>query len=403
MVGLQLLFLFFVTFVEVAESQIPSFYDSRSIWKEHCSGFSIVQDQGNCSSCCAMALSSALSARECMRDKRNVVYSAEQIWDCAGPSSSATCATGSILDNLISALGRGIYSAKGLIKNNCSLYSDREASTGTCETSFRNCSADPDGPSQIEGSVFYDLTWFSGNPEFGAWAASRSMMSEILANGPVVSVISLTANELILFNSKTYLRNKTVFVPDVSNSTQIPPFRHCLMVYGWGQDTVTGLNYWLVQNSWGESWADGGTARILRGMNLLETEWRGVSTSPRPCIKGNLCLNISSINSKISSSSSVGDLFHNNMRQMSYQAYTLIGGGMSNFEILGITLGSSLFISTLIYLFVFPPPKRKSAKMLPPVYSGRPIQIGALPPVFSYYDNRAVGFSRDKRIVLGGF
>jgi cathepsin B len=354
--------LFWSCLMDVVVAQLPASYDSRSIWKQYCSGFSIIQNQGNCSSCCAMALSSAISARECMRDGRDIAYSAQQIWDCAGASASATCKDGSYLDSLIRSLGRGIHSSQSLIKGNCSVYSDRDVDTNKCKVSFDQCSVDPDGPSQIEGSVFYDLMWFSGNADFAAWTASKSMMTEIFTNGPVVTVISLTSDEYFRFNQESYLKNKRVLVPDsssINNNNSLQPsaiVRHCLMVYGWGQDEITGLNYWLVQNSWGESWGDGGTARILRGMNWLETEWRGVSTSPRPCIKGDKCLNLSSIIQKnISSSSEKKNILQfDNIKQMNYKIYTTTSsavlGGMSNLEIFSITMAVAFGISFLIYM-----------------------------------------------------
>ena len=361
--------------IQLVVAQLPASYDSRSLWKQHCSGFSIVQNQGNCSSCCAMALSSAISARECMRDGRDIAYSAEQIWDCAGASASATCSEGSYLDNLIRSLGRGAHSSQSLIKNNCSVYSDRDVDTSMCKISFDQCAPDADGPSQIEGSVFYDLMWFGGNPDFGAWTASKSMMTEIFTNGPVVTVISLTSAEFLLFNEESYLKNKRVLVPEQANISlpPLPIVRHCLMVYGWGQDEVTGLNYWLVQNSWGETWGDGGTARILRGMNWLETEWRGVSTSPRPCIKGDRCLNLSAINQKINnnsiSSEKINILQFDNLKQMNYKIYattsSTILGGMSNIEVLSITLAVALGISFLIYML----PASSSSSSSTPSYA----------------------------------
>jgi len=39
----------------------------------------------------------------------------------------------------------------------------------------------------------------------------------------------------------------------------------------------------LVQNSHGSAWGNKGTGRILRGANVLESMWRGISTSPKKC------------------------------------------------------------------------------------------------------------------------
>ena len=39
---------------------------------------------------------------------------------------------------------------------------------------------------------------------------------------------------------------------------------HCVSVVGWGVD-ATGAGYWLIQNSFGPVWGEGGYARLARG------------------------------------------------------------------------------------------------------------------------------------------
>ena len=41
------------------------------------------------------------------------------------------------------------------------------------------------------------------------------------------------------------------------------PVNHAVQVIGWG--TQNGLDYWLIKNSWGEDFGDGGIAKIRRG------------------------------------------------------------------------------------------------------------------------------------------
>jgi hypothetical protein len=40
---------------------------------------------------------------------------------------------------------------------------------------------------------------------------------------------------------------------------------HALLIIGFGSDN--GMDYWLVQNSWGTGWGQGGFAKIARGKN----------------------------------------------------------------------------------------------------------------------------------------
>jgi hypothetical protein len=41
---------------------------------------------------------------------------------------------------------------------------------------------------------------------------------------------------------------------------------HALLVVGFGTDS-SGQDFWIVQNSWGTSWGQGGFAKIARGSN----------------------------------------------------------------------------------------------------------------------------------------
>jgi len=40
---------------------------------------------------------------------------------------------------------------------------------------------------------------------------------------------------------------------------------HAVTAVGYGTDEVTGLNYYLVRNSWGADWGENGYFRIKRG------------------------------------------------------------------------------------------------------------------------------------------
>ena len=42
---------------------------------------------------------------------------------------------------------------------------------------------------------------------------------------------------------------------------------HAIVIIGWGTDGSSGKDYWMVRNSWGPSWGDGGYFKIARGTN----------------------------------------------------------------------------------------------------------------------------------------
>jgi cathepsin L len=46
---------------------------------------------------------------------------------------------------------------------------------------------------------------------------------------------------------------------------------HAINIIGWGTNTTTNTDYWIVRNSWGTSWGDKGYAKfkIISGAGVL--------------------------------------------------------------------------------------------------------------------------------------
>ena len=47
---------------------------------------------------------------------------------------------------------------------------------------------------------------------------------------------------------------------------------HAVLLVGWGVDSITSTNYWIIKNSWDTSWGESGYVRLVRGVNACICE-----------------------------------------------------------------------------------------------------------------------------------
>ena len=57
---------------------------------------------------------------------------------------------------------------------------------------------------------------------------------------------------------------------------KINPVNHGVLIVGYGTDEVTGLDYWLIKNSWNTTWGDKGYFKIA----MNEDGLCGINTFP---------------------------------------------------------------------------------------------------------------------------
>lgn len=95
-------------------------------------------------------------------------------------------------------------------------------------------------------------------------AASASAMMRALASGPV-SVAINAVDSLSYYKSGVYSGNC---------AGQI---NHAVVVVGYG--SLYGEDYWVVRNSWGSGWGQGGYVLMKRGVNMCNVESYGATVS----------------------------------------------------------------------------------------------------------------------------
>jgi len=84
------------------------------------------------------------------------------------------------------------------------------------------------------------------------------MMKELHENGPVVVSFEPT-DEFMYYGEGIFVSGNTRLHQEWQKVD------HAVLLIGWGEEG--GQKYWLVQNSWGETWGEQGYFRIARGEN----------------------------------------------------------------------------------------------------------------------------------------
>lgn len=89
----------------------------------------------------------------------------------------------------------------------------------------------------------------------------HTIMAEIYARGPVSAAVA-----------GQFLHNYTGGIISDRVDLRDLPTHHSVSIVGWEEDKQTGLQHWIVRNSWGQYWGELGFFRIELGKNLLGIE-----------------------------------------------------------------------------------------------------------------------------------
>merc|ERR1719223_2725949 len=100
-------------------------------------------------------------------------------------------------------------------------------------------------------------------------------MREVYEKGPVV--VSFEPNEDFMYYAGGVFAQQRLGVPAPlrKHASEWQQVDHAVLLVGWGEEY--GQKYWLVQNSWGNSWGEDGYFRIARDINDSGVESIAVS------------------------------------------------------------------------------------------------------------------------------
>jgi len=194
-----------------------------------------VKDQGNCGSCWTFSTTGAVESNWAIYTGMSPpLLSEQQLVDCAGDFNNHGCNGG-----LPSQAFQYIQFAGGIeteadypylaIDQNCSFDSSKEAAH------------------VYDGSV--NIT--SGD--------ETALLESLFTVGPV-SVAFEVVGDFMDYYGGVYVGKTCQSLAQTVN--------HAVLAVGFGTDSTSGLDYWLVKNSWGTTWGEEGYFRIQRGVNM---------------------------------------------------------------------------------------------------------------------------------------
>jgi len=217
------------------------------------SSLQFIRDQGSCGSCWAVSATTVLAAHSEIHGT-NRTFSTQQVVDCV-PNPNTCGGTGGCEGATVElafqyVMDVGLKDPEG--------YGGYTATDGKCTGFTPTASTNPSLSSLTEFSseaAVYKARRNAPGLDFGmsAWQKLASnkekpLLTALATQGPVA--IALAANDIMMYESGIF------------DSCSDWVLNHAVTLVGYGKDQ--GDNYWLVQNSWGGSWGEGGRIRILR-------------------------------------------------------------------------------------------------------------------------------------------
>jgi len=213
---------------------VPNEYDPRKIMPD-C--FTKPKHQGNCGSCYIFAPVAAYESRMCLLSggKIKPELSQEDILSCGTKHNK--CGGGLITDTWEYLENTGASSYQ------CKPYVSSMGSVPTCTYKCDNPKLTYDKWMTVQGSLH-----IFGNFDY------QQMKEQIYNWGPINAFME-TFEDLWAYRGGLYF-----------HKTGKPTEAHAITIIGWGYDSSTKSEYWIIRNSWGPDWGEGGYLKVAFGL-----------------------------------------------------------------------------------------------------------------------------------------
>jgi len=187
-----------------------------------------IKDQGQCGSCWAFSTTGSVEGAVQISTGRLTSLSEQQLMDCSTPEGNDSC-EGGLMDYAF----KFIIQNKGICSEADYPYQEKDES---CQTTCKSVSTISD---------YADIP--SGNETAMGYAVAVQPLS-----------IAIEADQSVFQDYSSGV---------LASSECGTNLDHGVLIVGYGHDNKSGLDYWIVKNSWGTSWGMAGYVWLARGQN----------------------------------------------------------------------------------------------------------------------------------------
>jgi C1A family cysteine protease len=215
---------------------VPPSYD----WRDY-NAVTDVKDQGQCGSCWSFSSTGAIEGAWAIKQKNLISLSEQQLVDCSKKYGNLACHGGEMDSAFEYVIDNGICSEESY-----PYVSGVTLQAGTCVS----CNT------AVKISGCADVT-----------PNDQLALKEAVSNGPVSIAIEADTRVFQFYSGGV-----------ITSSSCGTNLDHGVLIVGYGEEN--GISYWLVKNSWGESWGEKGYVKIQRSDSTNDPGICGIAMQP---------------------------------------------------------------------------------------------------------------------------
>jgi len=187
-----------------------------------------IKNQGQCGSCWAFSTTGSVEGAHAIATGNLVSLSEQQLVDCSGAQGDQGC-NGGLMDDAF----QFIITNGGICLESDYPYT---AAQGTCQTTCKS-------------------------------AATISSFKDIAAGAETTDLLKAVGQQPISIAIEADQSGFQFYSGGVFADTCGTALDHGVLAVGYGTDQASGKDFWIVKNSWGNTWGEAGYIRMVRGQN----------------------------------------------------------------------------------------------------------------------------------------